>query len=637
MTTRNAALFLTVLLLPACGWAAEPVTAPAVETSGMAAATGYLPQWKPLASPESAPAWARPGLVSFARWDGGQIETAKAMLSGWPGFNPPIPDYLYVMTNWYQPSTVRFLERAGVNMVWVTFSNGFSIPTERRQREMLRTYIAECHRRGIHVMAYESSANLFCEDMYEHVPQSRTWVSIGKDGKPVPYGAANYNQMGRITRHMANMNHPEWRTYVKQRIDLAIDAQADGVIYDNVLASHMADFFQDVMRHAMGRKKDFLIMANFHTRHYVFNRLLNAITTEDGGEAGIFTEENLKRPVARTGGRDVPNRLLAQCRTMVPVEGGFLCNNIGRFRIFENLAEGWKPAAIESNLRERGERMTDVMSLPRQQLATAEAMTFHVANEIFVEGRFAYGLWHGEPEIMRTWDAIGLYNRFFAKNKDYYVGARSVASLAVVLDDRSEGIEVLNALSGRNVLYNVLYEHELTPERLTPYAAVVLLTAETMRSDALAAINQHVQLGGTLFVAPKTATSDEFGRPRQPPAWMKHSAAKGRIVSWEELPAVDDLAGQLLAALPPAAVHVQSPPSVLYNVTEQPQARRRMVHLLNYSARPAERVVISIDGHYDHVTVLAPEGPCDAKIHTAESRAKIAIPGLKIYTLVVVE
>jgi hypothetical protein len=35
-------------------------------------------------------------------------------------------------------------------------------------------------------------------------------------------------------------------------------------------------------------------MANFHTRHYIFNRLLNAITTEDGGEAGVFTEENLK-------------------------------------------------------------------------------------------------------------------------------------------------------------------------------------------------------------------------------------------------------------------------------------------------------------------------------------------------------
>ena len=236
----------------------------------------------------------------------------------------------------------------------MTFSNGFSIPTERRQREMLRTYIAECHRHGIHVMAYESAANLFWEDMYEHVPESRTWVALGKDGKPVPYGAADYSRMGRITRHMADMGNPEWRKYVKQRIDLAIDAGADGVMYDNVLAQHLTDFLPDVMSYTLNRKRDFLIMANFHTRHYILNRLLNAITTEDGGEAGVFTAENLKQPVARMGGRSVPNRLLAQCRSMVPVEDGFLFDNIGRFRVFENLAEGWKPVAIESNQRERG-------------------------------------------------------------------------------------------------------------------------------------------------------------------------------------------------------------------------------------------------------------------------------------------
>lgn len=639
MSTRMGVLVLIVLSSPRPAWASPPGAVPGTETAAMAAGAGYLRQWQPAPPARSAPAWARPGLVSFARWDGGPLETCKALLSGWPNFNPPVPDYLYAMTNWYDTSTVRFLQQSSINTIWVTFSNGFSIDTETPQRELLRRYIAECHRRGIHVMAYESAANLFCEDMYQHVPESRHWASIGKDGKPVPYGAADYSGLGRVTRHMADMDHPGWREYVKQRIDLAVEAQADGVMYDNVLAPHMADFLADMMSYALGRKKDFLMMANFHARHYIFNRLLNAVTTEDGGEAGVFTAENLQRPVARVAGREVPNHWLAQCGTMLPVEGGYLANNIGRFRVFENLSEGWKPAMIESNLRERGNRMTDVISAPRQQLATAESMMFNVADEVFVENRFARGLWYGEPEMLKTWEAIGQYNRFFAENKGYYAGARSTAPLAIVLDNRSEGIEVLNALAGRNVLYNVLYEHELTPQRLQPFAVVVLLSAEAVRSQALAALQQYVQSGGRLFVAPKTATFDELGQRRDPPAWMRETSGQGRMVCWPKLPEVDELARQLRAALPAPPVCLRAPPSVLYNVTVQPPSGRRMVHVLNYSAQPAQQVVVSVDGHYDHATVLTPEGlgASPPVVRIVENRTEITMARLQIYALLVVQ
>ena len=134
----------------------------------------YPVGWPQGPSRASLPEWAKPGRIRFARWDGGQIETAKAFLSGWPGFNPPIPDYVNVMTNWYDPATVSLLRQANINMIWVTFSNGFSIPTERRQREQLRRYIAECHRQGIHVMAYESINNVFRSDIFQHVPASRS-------------------------------------------------------------------------------------------------------------------------------------------------------------------------------------------------------------------------------------------------------------------------------------------------------------------------------------------------------------------------------------------------------------------------------------------------------------------------------
>ena len=204
-------------------------------------------------------------------------------------------------------------------------------------------------------------------------------------------------------------------------------------------------------------------MANFHRNSYVVNRLLNCITTEDGGESGVFATENLMRGPRRS-----------ERASMLVVDGGYLVNNVGLFRIFENLAEGWKPVMIESNLREIGAREEDFMAPERQQLAVAEPMMFNVSNETFVDLRFAHDLYRSEPAALAAWKAIGQYNRFFAEHVDYYRGAKSVATLAVVVDNRSEDPAIMNGLAARNVLFHVLYEHELTPQRLAPYAAVAL-------------------------------------------------------------------------------------------------------------------------------------------------------------------
>ena len=236
-------------------------------------------------------------------------------------------------------------------------------------------------------------------------------------------------------------------------------------------------------------------MANFHRDKYVLNRVLNCLTTEDGGEAGIYAERNIGR--YGDGG------------AAMPVDGGFLVHHVGLFRTFENLADGWKPVVIESNLREVGMRETAFMGPERQQLATAEPMMFGIGNEAFVELRFANDLYRNEPAAMEAWKAIGAYNRFFAENAEYYRGARSLATMAVVLDNRSEGQGTMNGLAARNVLFHVLYEHELTAEKLKSYAVVFLLSADTVGDQALPALEEYVSGGGELFVPGAAATKDE--------------------------------------------------------------------------------------------------------------------------------
>jgi hypothetical protein len=240
---RSNALIFTLFLLATAGLRAQVGS-----ENGMPRQMGgaYPAEWPQGPGPDSLPAWAQPGTIRIARWDGGRIETAKATLCGWPGFNPPIPDNVFTMSNWYDLETIHLLRDAGINVASVTFSNGFSIPTEQNHREQLRRYIAECHRQGIHVIAYESVANIFWEDMFEHVPESRHWIQLGADGKPVPYGSGDYAKVGRVTRYMADLGNLQWREYLKKRVDLAVEAGADGIIYDNNFGSHLVDLYQDI-------------------------------------------------------------------------------------------------------------------------------------------------------------------------------------------------------------------------------------------------------------------------------------------------------------------------------------------------------------------------------------------------------
>jgi hypothetical protein len=574
---------LQTLVLVGAAWAqvaSEPVVSVTPESM-------YPAEWPAGPSPGSVPEWARPGRISFARWDGGPIETAKAFLSGWPGFNPPSPDHLYAMTNWYDRRTVKLLHEAGVRMIWVTFSNGFSIPTERRQMELVRGYIEECHRQGIRVMAYQSIANMFWEDMFECVPESKDWVAKRPNGEPQSYPSGDYTKMGRITRYMADMSKPGWREYLRKRVDLAIDAGADGVIYDNN-STHLLEVYGEIYAHAASRKADFLLMGNFHTDTYAFNRVVNAMTTEDGREPGVFAEENLRAERSRD--------------SLVRVDAGYLINNVGLLRAHSALSQGWKPVMIENGGRVVGSRLESPVSGRGHQLAMAEAMSFNVAHELVVEGGFARSLWFEDPEALKIWRAIGRYNRFFANHEQYYVGAHPVASVAMVLDDRSDGVPLLNGLAARGVLYDVLYEHDLTPERLRPYAAVAVVSTAKIRPQAAAVLDNY--------------------------------AARGRKL-YRDLPPMDELAAALNAA-GPQPVRVDAPPGVLHNITEQ--KGRRLVHLVNYTLRPRGGTRITVKGRAT-ARLLSPDEPREAVrvLKSTAAETQFEIPSVAIYSLVVLE
>jgi hypothetical protein len=295
---------------------------------------------------------------------------------------------------------------------------------------------------------------------------------------------------------------------------------------------------------------------------------------------------------------------------------------------------------IESNIREEGVRETHFMRPQRQQLAIAEPMAFGgVSNELFVDLRFANGLYRNEPAAMEAWKAIGQYYGFMADKVDYYRGARSEATIAVVLDNRSEGQETMNALAARNVLFNVLYEHELTVENLAPYGVVALLTADTVRNRALAALDEYVTSGGKLVAIGAAATKDENGKTRPRPKWFGQKHGKGETKCLEKTPGVDEFAKTLSAIDRTPLVKLQAPKGVLYNVTRQAEKGRRMVHVLNYLPKPVDKIVVTVDGKHDAVELLTPDGPHEPPriVRTTDAATEIEIPSVKIYSMLVLK
>ena len=512
-------------------------------------------------------------------------------------------------------------------MIWVTFSNGFSNETEKLNQEQLARYIAECHRQGIHVMAYESMTNMFWQDMYAHVPESRRWLSIGKHGKPVPYGAAAYEKVGYVSRYLADLQNPEWQAYLRKRVRLALDARADGIMYDNNITPQLTELinaYRRLYQYGASRKKDFLLMGNFHRNSYVLNRLTNCMTTEDGTEPGIYDAARL---------RDATDK-----EYFLPVGQKFLVDNVGLFRLLETLSQGWKPNLVEDGHREYGSRLTNPMSPQRQELALAEAMSFGVAEELFVEDAFATELWNHDPGAMAVWKAIGKYNHFFEDHAEYYTGARSVAPVAVVLDDSSRGISLLDGLAARNVLFNVLYARDLTPDILARYSAVAVLTADRVSDGALADMEEYVRNGGKLLVAGQSASLDEEGLPRKKPSVFGRKIGKGQSDYFDQIPPVDKLAEILRADEGAKLPALKSPPGVLYNVTRQPRTGQLIVHLLNYRSVSAGKITVILHGEYQSATLLSPDIPRALPLAIAGSSShsrEVAIPSLKTYALLV--
>ena len=596
------------------------------------------------------------GPLPLARWDGGILDVVKGFLSGWPCSREP--DQAMAVANWYEPRNVELVKMAGVNWIWVTFSNGFSLESERPHQQRLAEFMAACHREGIHTTAYMSIANMFPDDMFRREPQSRQWVAVDPRGNPLPYSAANYSGFTGATRYLACLLHPQWRTYLKTRVDRVIEAGGEGVMWDNAMGCRcycrrcQADYAAwrrrhdapdepaawleywrqsfaalvvELHQHALHKKPDFLMYANTNRGLFCLNRAGNAVSSEDGSEPGLDGSGNVR-------------------------------SNIGLLRYLWAVGEGWRPVRVEYGLRLRSgpfePRFTVAMTPRSHQLAIAEAAAHHVGLEIYSLGSFQRDLYFRRPEALANLQAAGRYNAFLEQHQSLYVRPRSLAPLAVLANDDDRQVGFCQELADRGLIFNVVFAATLKSDSLAPYSTLVAPDVQYLSDAQLDMLAAWVRRGGRLIAAGNTGPSTENfrHRPQAPLAsWFDAKDAllsngteaalgKGAVrhfARWADWgPAAKTLADRQRATL----VQVAAPATVRFNLHGQQGRNVWLLHLLNYGARPVKDLKVTLPRAIGEVTLLSPDAVPAGKlsVQAEGGSSTFVVPRLDLYALVVI-
>jgi hypothetical protein len=524
----------------------------------------------------TVPDSARTGNFSFARWDGGPIEVSKGALSGWPGFVVPDPQVVDATNHLYEPATIELLERAHVSWIWVTCSVGFSNQTEAPQQVLLRKYIEECHRHGIHVTAYMSIGNVFWEDMFAHVPESRDWL-LKINGQPVPYGAADYAAVGQVTRYLADLSLEAWQEYTLGRVIAAVDAGADGIMFDNSSSYYSKELLEQFTARALleARKRNpqVVLSSNYGRDMLIDARTENALTSEQGWEPGIFDSQGPPPDQWNS----LPN--------FVSVSGGLLVLNAGLLRTLWAVSQGIRPVGVEYGNRHSGDRFLNTLPPAHQKLALAECAAFHAANEQYHESTALRELYFGEDSAIENWDAVALYNTFFQRYAEFYQRPLSLAGVAVIVDATVKDIAFLDELAARNLIYDVVFEQDANGETLESHRVVLAAPSVPVR-----------------------------------PGWRRY----------------EDVTPAELEMASPGSV--TAPDSVVVNIHGQSGTSRMLVHLLNYADTPVLDVDLKVHGRFSSARLFSPD--IDARpmpVSSDGQSTQIQVPELRTYDLVVLE
>jgi len=277
-----------------------------------------------------------------------------------------------------------------------------------------------------------------------------------------------------------------------------------------------------------------------------------------------------------------------------------------------------------------------------------------------------------------TWnDSVGRkafidYFNFARKYDEYYHPVTSFAEVALVFPRQSIQVgddapvddfrKIGQGLLDKHILFDVLSDENISPERLQQYSAVILPNVKVLTSKQCELLAEYVKQGGLLIATKESATMNLAGEHLHHSTLhdvfmlqetdAKHKFGEGWLLI---LPAVDrnDILSSLQNDIPGGLSKIDAPWMV--RVTAYSQPGRIILHLVNYNrdetdeGGPANEKPIAItdidvnlrlhtEAKVNSVILSSPEAPQRYPLDWQQTgkRVSFRVPSVLVYGLVVI-
>ncbi len=276
-----------------------------------------------------------------------------------------------------------------------------------------------------------------------------------------------------------------------------------------------------------------------------------------------------------------------------PTGGPWIDTNSGFLRFARAAAEGqvW--------IANRPPEKT-VLPVARYLQAIADAATVGAHWVVALDDEFNRQLLARDAKALAAWDRIGAELRFFEQHPDWR--ALKPYGRLVVVEDPSSGAllsgGVLDMVAGKHTPVRPVPLAQLQEGSLRGVSMAVNVDPESVSSGQKEALRGFTRSGGTLLTAP--------------PGWKFPAPSKDRItLDKKELDQIDDLWKNIngMIGRENLGVRLFNVSGMLSSLVGDPEGKRLVLHLTNYTSYPVESIAIHVLGKYTRATLYTPEEP----------------------------
>jgi hypothetical protein len=364
----------------------------------------------------------------------------------------------------------EMFEEAKINLVAV------GVPRDKTSDDYKRvkSFIDRCHENGIYITAFNSLGGIrLAEWLLDPTLEHR----ISHD----EYGAKRWRQRGKV--FAADLANPEYRDYELKNAAHQIDAGVDELYYDYAIGGtgDVLDFLADVRKIAKEKGKQVTIYGNCKGNILV-DEVCDLTKSEGTTEAGIWDGKWVHNiPQARFY-YAVGNGVKPYRSKYEGADPGVA--NPGAYDVRDGMKYGWKKPIAEA-------------SAFQSHFCIAEA-----------GAKLRDGWIHKDnPLAMEVWKGITDYYTFLTKYRDLYTDVSTISKIAVLAPPHIPSFEVslkrdafYNALSEKNIMYDVVLLHRLNSEDILKYYKLIIIpNISWINPSQLEALKAYKKVGGKIY------------------------------------------------------------------------------------------------------------------------------------------